>query len=352
MNMQGKLVTLQEEFNKRLEKFLDGKIAEFKSMSSLMEKIMREIRNFVMGDGKRIRPIFVLYGYLAAGGRERNKIMETAIFAELIHDYFLVHDDIIDQDNLRHGQPSFHKRYETFYQKQPNAKHLGTSGAILAGDLLTVLGYDILSKTKFNPVLINEAMLELNRIVADVIGGQVLDVYLGLDHFLGDKEILEIQRYKTSRYTVDGPMQIGAILAGADSEILEQVSQYAIPLGIAFQIQDDILGMFGDTKRTGKPSGADLREGKQTLLILKAREKASVPQKKIIGKSFGNHRLTDSQLAKVRKIIIDTGSLKYSQDLARKFVNQAEAAVKKSNFSQEAKDFLGQIGEYIIGRDK
>lgn len=351
METKDKLAKLQKQFNRQLEKYLEGKVREFKSLP-LMERMMREIESFVMGDGKRVRPIFVLYGYLAAGGKEKAKIMEAAIFAELIHDYFLVHDDLIDQDDRRHNLPSFHRRYEIFYSRSHNARHLGATAAILAGDMLSVLGYDALVKSKFAPGLKNKAAEELNQMIFDVISGQTFDVFLGLDHYLTEDEISKIQRFKTSRYTVDGPMRIGAILAGADGKTLKRISEYAIPLGIAFQIQDDILGMFGNTKKTGKPSGADLREGKQTLLILKARKLANRKQKQAIEKALGNPNLTQKQLGSVRKIIVETGSLDYSKKLAEKLVSQAKRTVERSNFPAEIKNFLIGMGDFIIKREK
>src|SRR4030042_6751265 len=124
--------------------------------------------------------------------------------------------------------------------------------------------------------------------VADVIRGEELDIFLGLGQRLEENNILKIIEYKTASYTIDGPLQIGAILAGANLKTLKKLSSYAFPLGIAFQIQDDILGMFGDSKKTGKPVGADLREGKQTLLIIEARKRANGKQSKVIDNVLGS----------------------------------------------------------------
>ena len=352
MDIKKTLVSLRKDVDKRLNIYLEKKISKARKISPLAEKMASEIKRFVINNGKRIRPILVYYGYLAGGGKNKKAILDASIFAELIHDYFLIHDDIIDKDDLRRGQNSFHRQYEIFYKKEPAAKHLGISAAILAGDLLAVFGYDVLARAKFDTGVKNKAIDELNKVVADVIAGQTLDVFLGRERYLEEKEISKIQEYKTSRYTIEGPLKIGAILAGAGQKTLTQISAYALPIGIAFQIYDDILGMFGDSKKTGKPSGADLREGKQTLLILKARAMANQKQKKIIDRALGNPLLGEDELNEVRKIIMESGSLQYSKELARQFVNKADSILKKSFFPEETKLFLAGVGRYIIDREK
>lgn len=354
MEIQKTLVYLQKEINKRLEDFFKNKIKEAKNFSLPVRKMLEVIQDFVLAEGKRIRPILVYYGYLAGGGKNKEAILDATIFMELIHDFLLIHDDIIDQDEFRRGGLTLHQRYHFAYQKigEKRATHLGICAGILAGDLLVSFGYEILASARFPERLKNKALDRLSRMLNDVIFGQTLDVFLGVDHQVWKKDIFKILEYKTARYTVEGPLQIGAILAGDNDETLKTLSRYAIPLGIAFQLQDDILGMFGDEYQTGKPVGSDLKEGKQTFLIWEARRKASPEQRKIINQALGDTQLTSRRLERIREIIIETEALKYSQELAEKLVNQAKAMIEKAKFPDEVKQFLSGIADYIIRREK
>ncbi|MBZ9569723.1 polyprenyl synthetase family protein [Patescibacteria group bacterium] len=361
MDFQKKITKLQKEINKRLEIFFEKKIKETRSISLLMsqmtkeisDQMTKEINNFVLRGGKRIRPILAYYGYFAAGGKGKKAILDAAISIEIIHNYLLIHDDIIDKDEFRRGKPTIHQKYKKIYQRtSKEAEHLGISAGIVAGDLCSSFGYEILTKSKFPDSLKVKALDKLNRIITEVGGGEVLDVFWGIKHKLSRDEIFKILEYKTARYTIEGPLHLGAILAGADKKILKKLSDYAIPLGIAFQIQDDILGMFGDEKKLGKPIGSDLREGKQTLLIFKARRSANRRQRKIIDRALGNLNLTKNQLEKVREIVIKTGSLNFARNLAKKLVSQSKIAIKKSNFPSEVKGFLTELADFIIEREK
>ncbi|MBU0476682.1 polyprenyl synthetase family protein, partial [Patescibacteria group bacterium] len=283
MDIQKIFLQLQKKVNQRLELFFDRKAKELKNFSPLTKQLFKEIKDFSLAGGKRIRPIFLYYGYLAGGGKNKKAILDASICVELIHNYLLIHDDIIDKDEFRRGKPTIHEIYRTIYQKKfLDSKHLGVSAGILAGDFCSVFGYDILVNSKFPLELKLKAIQKLNQILIEVVEGEMLDVFLGLDHQLSQNDIFKILEYKSARYTVEGPLHLGAILAGANGNLLKRLSQYAIPLGIAFQIQDDILGMFGEPKKTCKPSGNDLKEAKQTILILKARQLASPKQRKII----------------------------------------------------------------------
>ncbi|PIU72160.1 polyprenyl synthetase family protein, partial [Candidatus Woesearchaeota archaeon CG06_land_8_20_14_3_00_33_13] len=143
----------------------------------------------------------------------------------------------------------------------------------------------------------------------------------------------------------------GAIAAGASDDQLKILSEYAIPLGMAFQLKDDILGLFGSEEKLGKPADSDIKEGKKTLLILKVLENANKEQKELIGNALGNKDITKTELTKVREIIKETGSLSYSENLAEKLVKKAKNAIKTSDFETHGKDFFLEIADYVIKRD-
>lgn len=353
MDIEKTLRQFQKEVNRRLVDFFQQKIKKFKKLSPVTGEMVEEIRNFTMRDGKRIRPLFVYYGYLATGGKNKKAILDVCIFAELIHSYLLIHDDIIDRDKIRRGELTLHCRYSKDYRKLSNdADFLGICAGILAGDLTSTFSYEILADSNFLMELKNKAIKRLNQILEDVINGQILDIFLKVGRKLNKEDIFKILEYKTARYTIEGPLQIGAILAGAGSKTLQILSQYAIPLGMAFQIKDDILGMFGDSKITGKTIDSDIKEGKQTLLILEARQRTDAKQKKIIAGTLGNINATKKQIQELKKIVRETGSLDYSLREAKKLVNRAKIVIEKSNFSLEVKQFLIGIADYIIQREK
>lgn len=348
MNFQEEIKTLQKEIDARLEIFFDRKNKEIEKISPLLGKITTDIEEFVLRGGKRIRPILFYYGYLAAGGKRKKEILDSAISIEIIHNYLLMHDDIIDRDEFRRGKSTIHQKYKEIYKNE----HLGISAGIVAGDLTSIFGYEILAKSKFPEVFKIRAVNKLNQTLIDVGSGQILDSFLGIDHQLSQEEIFKILEYKTARYTIEGPLHLGAILAGADKRVFKKLSDYAIPLGIAFQIRDDILGTFGDEKILGKPVGSDLKEGKQTLLIFKARKSANKKEKQIIEQVLGNPKLTKKQLEEVREIVVKTGSLDFAKDLAKKLVSQSKMAIENSNFPTKAKEFLINLADFIIEREK
>jgi len=252
---------------------------------------------------------------------------------------------------------------------------LGISSAILAGDLAVSFAYEILAESNFPDDFKNKAIQRLNIILKDVIVGQTIDVFGGIGRQLKIGNILKIMEYKTARYTIEGPLHIGAILAGpvrsraracapvglgraasngagASDKVLKILSDFAIPLGIAFQIRDDILGVFGDAKVTGKSSSSDIREGKQTLLIVEALKRAGKNQKKEIFEAFGNSNATEKQMQNVREIIKNTGALDRVNSEAIKFASRARDIIEKSDFSKETRQFLIGISNYIIAREK
>jgi geranylgeranyl diphosphate synthase type I len=178
------------------------------------------------------------------------------------------------------------------------------------------------------------------------------DVVMENKGYASEKQILQMFEGKTSRYTFEGPLHFGSILSGNGEGLLQDFSNYSLPLGKAFQIRDDILGVFGNEKKMGKPVGSDIIEGKQTLLLLKALQKGDTRQKNKIKKYLGKKDLNENELGEFRQIIEATGSLKYSQDLAKHFVDEALKVIERAKIkNDEARFFLEGIAKYIIERE-
>jgi geranylgeranyl diphosphate synthase type I len=354
MNAKQILNNYKEKIDKELRFFFDKKIKKSYLISESSKEIMETLKEFNLRGGKRIRPVLTIFGYKALGGKEEKEIIRVAMAVELMEAFLLIHDDIMDQDEFRRGYLTVHKIYENRCKNQftnTDYKRFGESMAIIAGDILAMLGIEVILSSKFSDKLKLRAINKFYRVVINTCFGQTLDLRCELEKNISEEDILRIQELKTSIYTIEGPLHIGAILAGATKNNLRLLSGYAIPLGKAFQIQDDILGMFGNEKKLGKPVGSDLREGKKTLLILKALEKSKKGQRQTILNSLGNKDLTISEIDKIRKIIIKTGALDHSKNLAKQLSIKAKNIILKSKLKKEGKDFLIAIADYMVNRE-
>lgn len=354
MDIQQTLQKFKEKLDPRLDLFFDQKIQQAREISPQTCQMMAYLKEFTMRGGKRIRPSFTYFGYIAAGGRNKKKLLEVCKYIELIHSSLLIHDDIIDKDTIRRGKPTIHILCKRKYNKKNalrDSRHIGISFAIVLGELSLGLGYEILTDISFPDRVKIRALHILNEMIFHVGAGQMLDIDLAMRDRVTRNDILKVHIYKTAKYTVEAPLCIGAVLAGAGSKRLEVLKRYAIPLGIAFQIQDDILGLFGDEDKLGKPIGSDLREGKQTLLIFKALEKANKQEQRVIHNTLNNSNITLEQIKEIRRIVIKTGSLDYSKKLARKLALEAKEALEGARLVSEGKDFLIGVAEYLIDRE-
>jgi geranylgeranyl diphosphate synthase type I len=181
--------------------------------------------------------------------------------------------------------------------------------------------------------------------------GQSKDFYIEYRGKASVRDVLRMYKYKTAKYTFEGPLHLGAILGGAKDEFLKKLSRYAIPAGVAFQIQDDILGIFGSEKKIGKPVGSDIRQGKYTILVAKAFEGARLKQKQILISCLGNKNLTHKDIEDFKTVLIDTGALDFAKKLALLLVSDAKRELKKMKINPKAEKFLGTIADYMIQRE-
>ncbi len=351
MEISNTLKLYKEKIELRLRSFLDEKIAEAEKISNSSKEIMEFIKGFNLRGGKRIRPILIIMAYKSLGGKNDDAIIDIAVSAELMQSFLLIHDDIIDDDDLRRGGPTIHRIYAEKYKDYNDPKKFGESMAIIAGDLLASLGNEIISESDFNEKKKLKLLQKFNKVVKLTGYGEIIDILSGLRTDMTEENISKMHRLKTAVYTIEGPLHMGAIAAGASDEQLKILSEYAIPLGQAFQIKDDILGMFGSEVKLGKPADSDIKEGKKTLLIIKAIENADKEQMEFIKNALGNKNITEKELIKLREIIKKTGSLDYSQHLAEKRVKKAKNTIKNFGLNEGGKEFFLGLPDYIIKRD-
>lgn len=341
---------LRQEINNRLKGFFEGKIKEAARISRALVPFIQEAGHFVIHDGKRLRPMLFYHGYRCSGGRNEDAILDAALSIELVHSYLLIHDDVIDEDELRRGQPTVHRHWELTYQKKrpDQAQHLGQAFAIVLGDLLAAYGYEALTRSRFPDEQKIRALSKLNAILSDVVAGQTLDTLWSLKKNVSQNDILSVFKYKTARYTLEGPLHLGALLAGASKNLLGRLSKIALPLGIAFQIHDDIIDLFGAEKAKGRPIGSDLKAGKQTLLVWYARKHASPAQRHMLKETLGNRLLGKEMLEIIKEVIVKTGALAYAQKVIVRLLGQTQAALRRTRLPQETDIFLNEIARQIM----
>ncbi len=354
--MRIEIKKLQERINGELDVFLKRKMAnaEARGMPAEFTEVVRNAREYILRGGKRLRPILFCYGYAAAGGEEMEEAMRASVAMELLHAYFLIHDDIVDQDDVRHGGPSMHALYRQDYGKKFKGKdveHFGVAMAINAGDLISEWSLGALMETAFSDEKKLKVLIKLNRIAEETLAGQVLDEFSEMEDDVQEDRIFAVQDYKTARYTIAGPIQTGAILAGAGEEESDFIARFARPLGIAYQIQDDILGIFGEMSRTGKSVGADLRAGKKTLLISYALKEASEEDRDYLLSHLGKRDLSEKEVKKMSGIIKDTGALRYSEEKIEGLVREFKKNVRDGGEGiGDRYAFLEEFADYLLKR--
>jgi geranylgeranyl diphosphate synthase type I len=346
----------KKRLDAELKKYFSVKLQQARKNDTLAEAAVKMIADFTLAAGKRIRPALVYYGYLACGGRDGKKIVEASMGIELTHSYLLIHDDIVDRDAMRHGIPTVHEKYKKIGRRisfRKNEEHFGNSMAILTGDMASAMANEIIFNSRFKPETILRALNKLQEIVYTIVPGEMLDVVMEMRGTTTEKEVLKMYEGKTSSYSFEGPLHLGCLLAGKkDEEKLKNFSAYALPVGVAFQIRDDIIGLFGNEKKIGKPVGSDVIEGKQTLLVVKAKELGNKKQKEIIKKYLGKKDFKKQELEEFRQVIVESGALEYAENLADRLVAKALEALSKIDIkNQEAKMFLRGMAEYMVKRE-
>ncbi len=350
------LLKYKEKFDVELEKYLKRKTEEFSKVSEFAGKFTSDLAEFTLRGGKRFRPALIYYSYKLFGGNNETEILKLSMFIELIQSFLLIHDDIMDRALLRRGGTTIHKIYEK-YSSDENFEddiHFGMTMGILSGDLANQLALEIISESDFPLDRKNKLLNIVATEISKVCFGQIHDILLNYDFPKGYQEadILKVHLYKTATYTYRLPLFAGAVLAGATDEELKILDEYAVPSGIAFQIRDDVLGVFGDSDETGKENKGDIMEGKKTLLVTEAYRKGSLEDKDTLSKLLGKKDLTDSEADEVRSIFQKVGALEYSKAECQKQVDKARSALQFfADKDKDAFEFLDCVANYMIIRN-
>ncbi len=353
MDFKKILEAYQKKVDKEISAFMSKKEKEGKQISEECGEMARLLKEFAERPGKRIRPVLVVFGYKACGGENEKEILKASIAIELIHAYLLIHDDVMDKSETRRGQPAFHKEYEEIYSKKygKGKEWNAISASVIAGDIIEAFAAQAIAETEFDSEKKSGFMTKLNEINANTGYGQLLDMELEIKKDASEENVELVHLLKTAKYTIEGPLLLGAILAGANKKQVKELSNYAIPVGKAFQMQDDILGVFGSEEKTGKPVDSDLKEGKKTHLVIKAMENGNKEEQEILLAAIGNPELTKEEFEKTKEIIKKTKALDYTKEKAKTYAQEGMKSLKKSSLNIKGREFLEGMARYILERE-
>lgn len=320
-----------------------------------------------LSGGKRMRGQFAILAYDAVSPsfdplatEPPKQVLLAAAALEFFHAAALVHDDLIDKSDLRRGRPAVHKAFEAVHQEQRwqgSAEHYGISTAILVGDMLQSWADELFDQAVrlVKPDSAQAARAHFNTMRTEVAAGQYLDLLEEqLSGFGTEEEQLEratrVLVYKSAKYSVEAPLLIGAALAGASPDAELAFSDFGLPVGVAFQLRDDLLGVFGDTELTGKPAGDDLREGKRTVLVGLTRQQLPANAKRLFDELLGDPTLDAEQILMLQRTIRDAGAVESVEKMIANNVERAVEALAGSHLSERAKSSLGALADKAANR--
>ncbi|WP_415122483.1 polyprenyl synthetase family protein [Micropruina sp.] len=319
--------------------------------------LLGELAAAFTAGGKRIRPAFCWWGHQAvAEAADAKALLRACASLDLLHVSALVHDDVMDASDVRRGVPAAHRQFEAWHAEHAllgSAEAFGRAGAILLGDLLLVWSMELFTASGLPGQALRRGLPLLDAMRTEVTCGQFLDVVAQAEP-IGAVDLMDVVprvvEYKTSRYTVIRPLQIGAALAGGSEPVLAALAGYGSPLGRAFQFRDDVLGVFGEPGVTGKPAGDDLREGKRTVLVAHALELASETAKERLTGLLGNAELDAADVATAQEIIVASGALAATEQRIADDLDRALAALSGAPLRDEAVNALRRLAELSTSR--
>jgi geranylgeranyl diphosphate synthase type I len=348
--------------NTRLRDVFEELSTEALKISSRARELVDVGADYTLRGGKRLRAILVAAGCWSSccDLNAINRVLDLGAAIELLQSYLLVHDDIMDKDELRRGGPTAHVVFtkRCLEHGWSECSHYGTSQAITLGDFLEASAVGLIASSHLPANTVKELLQVYSRGLRRVAYGQFLDVLFSQLPLaeISEREVLLVYELKTSSYTVELPLHLGAIACGGEHEILGDLSRYAIPAGIAFQIRDDIIGLYGSPEVTGKPAGSDVKSKKKTLLVIKAYELADEAERKFLSEVYDAltpQQITDSHVNRVREIVKNTGSLEYCERLIDRYASEALQVLESSkNICSGAKELLKYITTKLAYREK
>lgn len=350
----------------QLTRFLADKRGEMAEISPDLTPLLDYSSNLLTG-GKRFRARFCYWGWRAvAGGSDAPEpadhhayLLATAL--EVFHAAALVHDDIMDRSDTRRGQPSAHRTFEEHHTTEGFAGdpvHYGESSALMIGDLLLAWSSELVTEALSHvssPTVIAGTRREFHRMWNEVTMGQYLDIHeesawptiADDDRF---HRAMRVVTFKSAKYSMEAPLLLGASLADATDDQLRQLATFGLPLGVAFQLRDDMLGVFGDPEETGKPAGDDLREGKRTVLVALAEASLSPGVRGVFNDMLGNPEVTEDQIQVMQQTLRESGAVDRVETIISESVERALGSLDAADVDSNAKAELRRLADAVVSR--
>lgn len=361
--------SLLELIQQEIDSFCEDKRQQLAEISEDLIPIIDYTQELLQG-GKRFRALFAYWAWAAALPKDSNPselieqangIVGIASALEVFHAAALVHDDLMDQSDTRRGKPSIHKRFENMHTEKGflgDPERFGQSGSVLVGDLMLNWSSEVFGSAVTQAQteeIESNCRNEFSKMRFEVMAGQYLDVLeenAAPLRSLADAVTMaeKVMLYKTAKYSLEAPLLIGASFAGADEETLRGFSNFGIPLGLAFQIRDDILGVFGDPEVTGKPAGDDLREGKRTVLVALTLQNSASSIARIFNDLLSERELESEQIEFMQQTIRDSGALEKTERMMQEYGERALQVLETLELEPVAKNKLQDLAERVISR--
>jgi geranylgeranyl diphosphate synthase type I len=349
---------VRERVDAALGEFVTAATADLRAVGDELTPMADAAREFVVDSGKRLRPAFCFWGAVAAGAEDTDALVRAAASLELLQACALIHDDLIDHSDTRRGRPAVHRRFAALHREEGWRgvdDDFGAAAAVLLGDLLLAWSDSMLATSGIDDAALRRARPVSDAMRLEVMAGQYLDAVEQARGATTVERALRVTRFKTAKYTVERPLHLGAAIAGSGAEWVAAYSGYGLPLGEAFQLRDDLLGVFGDPSTTGKPAGDDLREGKQTVLVAIALTRLDSAGAALLRESLGDPTLSDERIATLRELIAASGAAAEVEAMIASRRDEALTALeatplKVTSLQQTAHDALVELAEIATYR--
>lgn len=356
---------LRRAVQRRLDDVLAHQASVLAEVGPECAPVTEAVARLVSG-GKRLRASFTYWGFIGAGGLDEvlgdaDAVVSVAASLELFHAAALIHDDVMDASDTRRGMPAVHRQFASLHRSRGwsgDAERFGAASAILAGDLCLSWSDEVLGSAGLDPAALARAKSVFDRMRTQLMGGQHLDMLAQVmplptgAQARGDAldRARRVIRFKSAKYSIEHPLLIGAALADGGPEVMAAYSAYGLPLGEAFQLRDDVLGVFGDPAATGKPAGDDLREGKRTVLVVLALERADPGQAAALREGLGDPALDVPGVESLRGVIRESGALAQVEELIDDAALRSRSALEAAPVTEAARRALSDLVDAATAR--
>lgn len=343
---------LRARVDRGLSAYLDRSLPRLVALHGALEPLADELRAFVLEGGKRIRPSLLLVGHGAAGG-DVEDVLGPALALELLHTCALLHDDIIDAAPTRRGRPTTHRTFTARHAEagwSGDSRQYGEAVAILLGDLAFVQADELFLDTEVPTDRLLAGLRMFCVLREEVMAGQYLDLHAAASRTTSVDLALTVTTMKSARYSVARPLQLGAVLAGAPAELVAGLGRVGEPLGRAFQVRDDLLGVFGSEAETGKSAASDLAEGKRTLLVAEAAGRLDEAGRAELEASLGDPELDEAGARRIRDLLVRSGGRDATEAYVEQAVSEALDELERLSVPEGVAETLRALARLLSDR--